>query len=223
MLPAYLLVHQGSEWYNHPEMGKFTRKKKSERVREILDAGIEVFGRKGFRDTTMEDIISETSLSKGGFYHYFKSTDEIMLAIMESETGVAQSLILQEIEGVPVDGLIDAVVSAMMARIFRENPSKKLFVMFFLEMIYKPEFLELYLELERRSFGSENPDTPAAKAFDLIVSDERTVFLSRLNTVMILFYHIFPGKALFRKYSFYIEQLFKKLLTDIVEDGMSRT
>ena len=44
-------------------------KSKSERKKEIMEAAKSVFLEKGFEKTTMEDIIAETSLSKGGFYH----------------------------------------------------------------------------------------------------------------------------------------------------------
>ncbi|WP_197017444.1 TetR family transcriptional regulator [Methanobrevibacter oralis] len=36
-----------------------------------MDAVFKVFLKKGYFNVTMEDIINETSLSKGGFYYYF--------------------------------------------------------------------------------------------------------------------------------------------------------
>ena len=38
------------------------------RKKEILDAAKKAFIKKGFADTVMEDIIAETSLSRGGVY-----------------------------------------------------------------------------------------------------------------------------------------------------------
>ncbi|MCL0052705.1 TetR/AcrR family transcriptional regulator, partial [Peptococcaceae bacterium] len=64
-------------------MKKFTKKSREERIEEILKAAVCVFLEKGYRNATMEDIIAKTSLSKGGFYYYFKNTKEIFLAIME--------------------------------------------------------------------------------------------------------------------------------------------
>jgi AcrR family transcriptional regulator len=52
------------------------------RQKEILDAAKKVFIRKGFCAATMEDIIAETSLSKGGFYYYYKSTVDILHDLM---------------------------------------------------------------------------------------------------------------------------------------------
>lgn len=145
-----------NECYNRTEMGKFTRKKKSERIKEILDAGIEVFGRKGFHNTTMEDI---------------------MLAIMESETDIAYTIFLDELSGFGREELISAIAKAM------------------------------GFELEERGCS--------VNFLKHITGDERIVFLARLNTVMILFFHIFPGKKMMEKYLFYIEDLFVRILEDI--------
>lgn len=37
---------------------------------------------KGFAHTTMEDLIRESGLSKGGFYHYYKSTTDVIYDMM---------------------------------------------------------------------------------------------------------------------------------------------
>lgn len=52
------------------------------RKREILGAAKSVFLRKGFADTVMEDIITETSLSRGGVYYHYKNKVEILHDLM---------------------------------------------------------------------------------------------------------------------------------------------
>ena len=52
------------------------------RKNEILDAAKKVFLRKGFADTVMEDIINETSLSRGGVYYHYKNKVEILHDLM---------------------------------------------------------------------------------------------------------------------------------------------
>ncbi len=52
------------------------------RKKEILDAAKKVFLRKGFADVVMEDIISETSLSRGGVYYHYKNKVEILHDLM---------------------------------------------------------------------------------------------------------------------------------------------
>ena len=67
-------------------MGVYNRKTKEERLAEIHKAALELFLTKGYKNTTMEDIIANTSLSKGGFYHYYGSTKEILFALMKQGT-----------------------------------------------------------------------------------------------------------------------------------------
>ena len=57
-------------------------KAKSERKKEILEAATKIFLKKGFEKTSMEDIIAATSLSKGGFYHYYSNTTDILHDLM---------------------------------------------------------------------------------------------------------------------------------------------
>lgn len=50
---------------------------------QILDAATEIFNQKGFQQARMDDIAEESQLSKGTLYWYFKSKDEIIIAILD--------------------------------------------------------------------------------------------------------------------------------------------
>ncbi|MCJ7625564.1 MAG: TetR/AcrR family transcriptional regulator [Anaerolineaceae bacterium] len=54
-----------------------------DRKNQILDAAVKVFTRLGFFKARMDDIVKESNLSKGTLYWYFKSKDDLILAIME--------------------------------------------------------------------------------------------------------------------------------------------
>lgn len=45
---------------------------------KIMDAAWELFYKKGYEDTTVNDIIQKAGTSKGGFYYYFKAKDELL-------------------------------------------------------------------------------------------------------------------------------------------------
>ena len=57
------------------------RQKPEVRREHILDCALKVFFEKGFERATMEEIAKAADLSKGGLYHYFSSTTEILLAL----------------------------------------------------------------------------------------------------------------------------------------------
>ena len=46
-------------------------------VEKILDAAALLFIQKGYQNTTLQDIIDATKLSKGAVYHHFRSKEEI--------------------------------------------------------------------------------------------------------------------------------------------------
>jgi len=61
------------------------RRMKEPEVRksEILDAAQKLFIEKGYNKTTVIDILNVHGLSKGVFYYYFKSKEEVMDAIID--------------------------------------------------------------------------------------------------------------------------------------------
>lgn len=53
-----------------------------ERKEQILNAAAIVFSQQGFASARMDDIVKQSGLSKGALYWYFKSKEEIILALM---------------------------------------------------------------------------------------------------------------------------------------------
>ena len=53
------------------------------RTSQIITAAEDVFTRKGFNEARMDDIAEETGLSKGTLYNYFKSKDDLIIAILD--------------------------------------------------------------------------------------------------------------------------------------------
>ena len=49
---------------------------------KLLDAALKVVRTKGYSATRIEDICAEAGLTKGSFFHHFKSKDELALAAM---------------------------------------------------------------------------------------------------------------------------------------------
>lgn len=54
-----------------------------ERKAQIINAAEGVFMEKGFDQARMDDIAEETGLSKGTLYLYFKSKDDLIIAILD--------------------------------------------------------------------------------------------------------------------------------------------
>ncbi len=51
-----------------------------ETKRKLVDAGVGLMRKQGFNATTVDDICSAAGVTKGGFFHYFKSKEDIAKA-----------------------------------------------------------------------------------------------------------------------------------------------
>ena len=64
--------------------------------RQLLDAAVRVFARKGFHASRVGDIAEEAGVAHGLLYHYFKSKDQVLEAVFHENW----SVLLARIESV---------------------------------------------------------------------------------------------------------------------------
>jgi AcrR family transcriptional regulator len=62
-------------------MQRQTRSEQSRR--QVLDAGLKLFSRKGYRATTVRDIADAASVSTGNVYHHFPDKEAIFQTLLE--------------------------------------------------------------------------------------------------------------------------------------------
>lgn len=70
----------------------------SHRKKEFLMAALELFYKKGYENTTIKDIIDELGVSKGAFYHYFQSKEDVIVALAKDFTESAVKIISEIFE-----------------------------------------------------------------------------------------------------------------------------
>ena len=88
--------------------------KKYQKRKKILDKAWELFRKNGYEETKVEDITRELGVSKGSFYTYFKTKDEVLYEILErikkeNEERISKINVNQE----PSKILEDYVISKM--------------------------------------------------------------------------------------------------------------
>jgi len=57
----------------------------------ILEAAVNVFASKGYHDTKVDDIVSQSQTSKGSFYFYFPSKQDIFMALVDTFAELLES------------------------------------------------------------------------------------------------------------------------------------
>jgi len=70
------------------------RERRSVELRErLFRAALDLFAKKGFSETTVEDITNAADVGKGTFFNYFPSKDHILLAFGEMQLAKLESAV----------------------------------------------------------------------------------------------------------------------------------
>lgn len=81
--------------------------RKGERRRaDILRVAEALFYSRGYESTTVQDILDELKLSKGGFYHHFLSKDQLLESICETKSLQSAEAARREVDQCP-GGAVD--------------------------------------------------------------------------------------------------------------------
>ena len=93
-------------------------KHRKNKIGKILDSARLVFYRKGFLDVTMQDIIDECGISRGGIYLYFNSVDEIFQEVIYRRNKEKFSLISKAVqENAPFKDVLTDYISLQKERL----------------------------------------------------------------------------------------------------------
>jgi AcrR family transcriptional regulator len=72
------------------------RERRSAETRErLFRSALDLFARKGFTETTVEDITEAADVGKGTFFNYFPSKDHILLAFGEMQLAKLQAAVVE--------------------------------------------------------------------------------------------------------------------------------
>jgi len=67
----------------------------------ILDAAMNIFANKGYHDTRLDEIVSESQTSKGAIYFHFANKERLFLALVDQFANLLERRVTEAIEGSP--------------------------------------------------------------------------------------------------------------------------
>lgn len=155
------------------------------RKNEILDAAKKVFIRKGFDAATMEEIISETSLSKGGFYYYYKSTVDILHDLMREGMAYRMSKVKEFMATYSGEFDKNALAEMIVDKMLDQNELMSIYVIYLQAAKNNKELKELYPILVNEALYSEyGEDVDGIKLGDFKYNTSDFIIFF-MNTVML--------------------------------------
>lgn len=180
-----------------------------ERKQQIKRTAARIFTEKGFENTTMEDLVKETGLSKGGLYHYYKNTTGILYDIMLDGIVYRNNVIMQSI----ADGSrwsIEFLAEEMTKKAVDENELMPVYVELLLAKKRNSRLEEVYKQLERTTFESFEAQHIDTKSFGL--TSNQVTFMTFFVNAIILSANVLKEYALVQSNQALIKEMFLFIL-----------
>ncbi len=164
-------------------------KEYDERKKEIMDTSMKLFTEKGYEDTSVNLIIKTIGLSKGAFYYYFKSKEELLDAVVSERTG----LVLAGITPIVGDERLNAIekINAIFCNAVRIKAEMKETLHAIYRIFMDPRYMIIRYKLERQNSGIFAPELEKVikqgieeKVFDLKSCEQIAELLLKLSTVL---------------------------------------
>lgn len=180
-----------------------------ERKQQIKRTAARIFTEKGFENTTMEDLVKETGLSKGGLYHYYKNTTGILYDIMLDGIVYRNNVIMQSI----ADGRqwsMEFLAEEMTKKAVDENELMPVYVELLLAKKRNSRLEEVYKQLERTTFESFEAQHIDTKSFGL--TSNQVTFMTFFVNAIILSANVLKEYALVQSNQALIKEMFLFIL-----------
>ncbi len=147
-------------------MGAVKRLSKEERKKEIMQSAAKVIIEKGFSKTTMEDIIAGTTMSKGGVYHYYGNTMDILADLMISGMEYRNKIIFSHLDEYQKGCEVEFLAKQLVQKMIDDNFYMQIYVQFLIEKKRNPKLELLFQDLKKQTLAE----------FSNILKDDFNVF-----------------------------------------------
>ena len=197
------------------------RMSQEDRKKEIRQAAMKVFLDKGFRNTVMNDIMEATGLSRGGLYHHYGSTYEILYDIMVEGNLNRRDIIQKSIYD---EGLIlsPKLFSRMIIdKILADNDYVKLYVMFLCELKENDDLKELYVKIKKESIQAFKE--LFSTLFNVLPSDETFEFMINIMNSGLMACEILNTRENFVKNKIYLTEMIETYFINVMKKDDERS
>jgi AcrR family transcriptional regulator len=102
-------------------MKRSREEKGQQRALQVAKTAARLFNRKGYLETSMEDIASGAGMSKGGVYHYFSSKEEILYFVLSNYMDIILEGLEKELQETRGDAAKIKIIISRHIRLYTQN------------------------------------------------------------------------------------------------------
>ncbi|MFT4668041.1 MAG: hypothetical protein ACI8YQ_001819 [Polaribacter sp.] len=163
--------------------------KKNDTKEFITETSFKLFLDKGYRNTSMSNLVTETKLSKGAFYHYFKNKEELYQEVIHryfiSYYKQVDWNTLKDMNSMELEMMIKGFYQSFIPEILSltKKGMSRYFILFFEAYEEYPKFKEevrfFYKQIKKiliQQFKKEKIENPILEATNLLAKYEGLIF-----------------------------------------------
>ena len=197
------------------------RMSQEDRKKEIRQAAMKVFLDKGFRNTVMNDIMEATGLSRGGLYHHYGSTYEILYDIMVEGNLNRKDMVKKSIYAEDLILSPQLFSKIIIDKILADNDYVKLYAMFLCELKENDDLKDLYVKIKKESIQVFKE--LFSTLFNEFPSDETFEFMVNIINSGLMACEILNARENFIKNKKYLTEMIETYFTNVMKKDDERS
>ena len=182
------------------------------RKKEIREAAKRCFLTKGFQSTTMEDVITEIGMSRGGVYHHYASTNEMLKDLILDGNNYRNSLISEYLKNNQGKDKYQQMGEILVDKSLADTDLMKLYALLLQAKNYNDDLEKLYRELKRKTTDEL---TLIAKQLGIKANIFRDGFLVNYINGLIVSSEVLGARKSYSKHKKYIKETMIQYIVDV--------
>ena len=192
-----------------------------ERKKQIRQAAMKVFLDKGFRNTIMNDIMEATGLSRGGLYHHYGSTYEILYDIMVEGNLNRKDMVKKSIYAEDLILSPQLFSKIIIDKILADSDYVKLYAMFLCELKENDDLKKLYVKIKKESIQVFKE--LFSTLFNELPSDDMFEFMINIMNSGLMACEILNARENFTKNKIYLTEMIETYFINVMKKDDERS
>ena len=182
------------------------------RKKEIREAAKKCFLNKGFQLTTMEDVITEVGMSRGGVYHHYGNTNEMFKDLMLDGNDYRNNLINEYLKNNRGKDKYQQMGDILVDKSLADTELMRLYTLLLQAKKYNQDLEKLYQELK---LNTTNELSLIVKQLGIKADIFGDGFLVNYINAMILSSEVLCARNSFSQHKKYIKETMVNYIVDI--------